>query len=121
MKGKREKRKAGECWTTTRRTATANIPCRPAFTRSPVGKGGCWQVFWLVPDSGAFPFPAGKSGVLPGRLYGTYSSGDCPGIAPGSLFIHPECRTEPIAAAKVARARNTQISVTTKKPSDPCG
>lgn len=56
--------------------------------------------------------------MLPGRLCGTYSSGDCPGIAPGSLFIRPVCRTKPITAAKV-RAGDKKVRLPTPKKNRP--
>jgi hypothetical protein len=43
-----------------------------------------WEVFWLVSVKCAFP--VAQWPVADYLLCETYSSGDCPGFAPGSLF-----------------------------------
>ncbi len=71
--------------------------CQLAFYPKPGGIHGSWQVFWLVSVGAPSRLP---SGVWPRLFIETYSSGDCPGFTPGSLFI-PVAHREPKTEAKV--------------------
>lgn len=76
-----------------RKPSTAVANCLLSTRLSPEARlrCGCWQVFWLVSTHAPSRSP---SGFLRSFLSETYSSGDCPGFAPGSLLI-PAQRREP--------------------------